>query len=55
MGLLRLAVVQQAQKACTSEKAWKELAGDLARHVSWKEKFRPNRVPAKWVRNIKKR
>eukprot|EP00536_Pseudo-nitzschia_multiseries_P012620 jgi/Psemu1/290404/fgenesh1_pg.492_\ len=56
LGLLNFLVVHQVQLACPSERAWRDIAGELADHVGWKEDFKRcgHRVPHEWTCNARR-
>jgi pentatricopeptide repeat protein len=47
-GLLNQVVVQQVQTTCGSEEEWREVGGEVATYVGWKEQLTVSRIPNSW-------
>jgi pentatricopeptide repeat protein len=47
-GLLNQVVMQQVQTTCASDEEWREVGGEVATYVGWKEKLTISRIPISW-------
>jgi pentatricopeptide repeat protein len=53
-GLLNQVVLQQVQRACTTEEEWRELAGTVSQHIGLKENLKTSQVPNSWICNARR-